>query len=176
MSSSASTAAWANRIVGHGEASPEELLPNPANWRQHGAVQRQALSDVLGEVGLVQSVIVNRVSGHLIDGHLRVELAKAQEQPTIPVVYVELSEEEERVILASLDPIAALASADREKLVELLAGIENEDLASLIDTVARENRIALDFGGEGLTDPDEVPEVPEKPVSKPGDLYLLGEH
>jgi hypothetical protein len=57
-----SPAPWANRIVGHGEASPEELLPNPANWRQHGALQRQALTDVLGEVGLVQSVIVNRTS------------------------------------------------------------------------------------------------------------------
>lgn len=146
MSASSATAPWANRIVDHGEESPESLLPNPANWRQHGAVQRQALTDVLGEVGLVQSVIVNRTSGHLVDGHLRVELAKSQGQPTIPVVYVELSEEEEHVILASLDPIAALASADREKLAELLSGIENEDLADLVEAIARENRIALDLG------------------------------
>jgi DNA modification methylase len=170
------TAAWANRIVGHGEEPPEALLPNPANWRQHGAAQCQALSDVLGEVGLVQSVIVNRTSGHLVDGHLRVELACAQGQPTIPVVYVELSEEEERVILAALDPIAAMATVDRERLSELLAGIENEDLAELVEAIARENRIALDFGGNGLVDPDEVPEVPEERRSKTGDLYLLGDH
>jgi len=176
MAMTPTQAPWANRIVAHGESAPQDLLPNPANWRQHGALQRQALTDVLGEVGLVQSVIVNRASGHLVDGHLRVELARSQGQPTIPVVYVELSEEEERVILASLDPIAALASADREKLSELLADIENEDLADLVEAIARENRIALDLGGEGLTDPDAVQGVPEEPVTKLGDLYLLGEH
>ncbi len=37
------------------------------------------------------------------------------------------------IILASLDPIAAMASADREALAELLAGIENEDLAGLLE-------------------------------------------
>ena len=36
--------------------------------------------------------------------------------------------------------------------------------------MARANRLALDFGSSGLTDPDEVPEPPEEPVSKPGDL------
>ena len=92
MSASSATAPWANRIVDHGEESPESLLPNPANWRLHGAGQRCALADVLGEVVLVQSVIVNRTSGHLVYGHLRVELALSQGQPTIPVVYVELSE------------------------------------------------------------------------------------
>ena len=166
---------WLNRIVAHGEEPPERLLPNPRNWRLHSAAQQGALADVLGEVGLVQSVIVNRTTGHLIDGHLRVELAKAKGQPAIPVVYVELTQEEEGIVLASLDPIGAMAQADRAKLAELLSGIENPDLAELLDAVARANRIALDLGG-GLTDPDEVPDVPEQPISKPGDLWLLGPH
>jgi DNA modification methylase len=176
MSALAPLAPWANRIVDHGEEPPESLLPNPANWRLHGAAQRGALADVLGEVGLVQSVIVNRTSGHLIDGHLRVELAIAKGQPAVPVVYVDLSEEEERIILASLDPIGAMADADRDRLSELLGAIENEDLAELLDAVARANRIALDLGNAGLTDPDEVPEPPQEPVSKPGDLWTLGKH
>ena len=86
-------APWANRIVCHGEEKPYKLLANPANWRRHGESQQRALSGVLGEVGLVQSVIVNRTTGHLVDGHLRVELAIAAHQPQIPVVYVELSED-----------------------------------------------------------------------------------
>jgi len=169
-------APWANRIVDHGEEPPDQLLANPLNWRVHSSAQQRVLASVLGEVGLVQSVIVNRMTGHLIDGHLRVELAKAAGQPTIPVVYVELSEEEERIILASLDPIGAMAATDREKLSELLAGIEKPDLTELLDAVARANRIALDLGIGGLTDPDEVPEPPEEPISKPGDLWLLGCH
>jgi DNA modification methylase len=167
---------WQNRIVAHEEVAPEELTPHPDNWRVHGAIQTAALTSVLGEVGLVQSVIVNKTTGHLLDGHLRVELARAEGQPTVPVVFVELSEEEERLVLASLDPIGAMASADRTKLGELLAGIENPDLAGLIEAVARANRIALDFGGGGLADPDEVVAPPQEPVSHPGDLYLLGEH
>jgi DNA modification methylase len=169
-------APWANRIVSHGEEAPEQLIPNPDNWRQHSVAQQGALSEVLGEVGFVQSVIVNRATGRLIDGHLRVELAKAQGQPSVPVVYVELSEDEERIVLASLDPIGAMATADREKLAELLGGIENQDLAGLLDAVARANRIALELGGAGLTDPDGVPKPPAEPISKPGDLYLLGDH
>jgi DNA modification methylase len=176
MRQTATEAPWANRIVAHETVAPEELIPHPDNWRVHGAAQTGALSDVLGSVGLVQSVIVNKTTGHLLDGHLRVELAKAEGQPTVPVVYVELSEEEERVVLASLDPIAAMATADRTKLSELLAGIENPDLAGLLEAVARANRIALDFGGQGLTDPDEAVALPEEPVTQPGDLYQLGEH
>jgi len=173
---STTTSPWANRIVGHGEEAPEQLIENPANWRLHGAAQQSALADVLAEVGLVQSVIVNKTTGHLIDGHLRVELAKESAQPSVPVVYVELSEEEERVILASLDPIAAMAGADTTKLAELLSGIEDPDLAGLLDAVARANRISLDLGSSGHCDPDEVPEPPQEPISQPGDLWLLGEH
>jgi DNA modification methylase len=42
--------------------------------------------------------------------------------------------------------------------------------------VARANSLALDFASGGLTDPDEVPEPPAEPISKPGDLWLLGKH
>ena len=167
---------WTNRIVSHGEEPPDKLIANPNNWRLHNASQQGALSQILGEVGLVQSVIVNRTTGHLVDGHLRVELAKAQGQPTIPVVYVELSEDEERIILATLDPIGAMAEVDRGELAELLEGIENPELAGLLEAVARANRIALDLGSTGLVDPDEAPDPPEEPVSRPGDLWLLGDH
>jgi DNA modification methylase len=167
---------WANRIVSHGEEAPDKLIAHGSNWRTHTATQRSALTSVLSEVGLVQSVVVNTTTGRLLDGHLRVELAKSQGQPTIPVVYVELSEDEERVILATLDPIGAMATADRERLTELLQGIHNENLGELLEAVARANRLALDFGRTGLTDPDEIPEPPVEPKSKVGDLYVLSDH
>jgi DNA modification methylase len=170
-------APWANRIVCHGEEKPDKLLANPANWRRHGESQQRALSGVLGEVGLVQSVIVNRTTGHLVDGHLRVELAIAAHQPQIPVVYVELSAEEERIILASLDPIGAMADADRDKLAELLASVRGEDEAvrALLERIAQQEHIDLPAIG-GLIDPDFVPEPPAEPITKPGDLWLLGPH
>ncbi len=65
---------WRNRIVGHGEEDADQLLANPANWRIHPRAQRDALAGVLSEVGWVQDVIINRRTGHVVDGHLRVSL------------------------------------------------------------------------------------------------------
>jgi hypothetical protein len=54
----------------------------------------------------------------------------------VPVVYVELSEAEERLVLASLDPLAAMAGAEKEALAALLAGLETED-AALVAGIGR---------------------------------------
>lgn len=109
-----------SRIVGHGEEAPDQLLANPANFRIHPKAQQDALAGVLKEVGYVQSVVVNQITGHLIDGHLRVSLALRENQATIPVVYVELTPAEEALVLATFDPISGLAVTDKEKLTELL--------------------------------------------------------
>jgi ParB-like chromosome segregation protein Spo0J len=100
-------AAWRNRIVDHADVPPADLLPNPRNWRSHPAEQQRALGGALAEVGWVAEVMVNRTTGNVVDGHLRIELALAREEPSVPVTYVELSEDEERLVLASLDPLAA---------------------------------------------------------------------
>ena len=135
---------WQNRIVGHGEEDPAQLLANPRNFRIHPKTQQDAVAGVLEEVGWVQSVIVNRTTGHLIDGHLRVSIALRDDEPTIPVVYVDLSEDEEALILATLDPLAALAGTDRQKLEELLSevGTGSADVQSLLAGMARDAGIA----------------------------------
>ena len=76
---------WRNRIVGYSEEEPDQLLASPYNWRIHPKNQQDALSGVLGEVGLVQNVIANRTTGHMIDGHLRVSLAMRHGQKSVPV-------------------------------------------------------------------------------------------
>lgn len=100
---------------------------NPANWRIHPKAQQDALEGVLSEVGWVQDVIVNKRTGNLIDGHLRCQVAARNEEQTIPVVYVDLSEDEEAIILASLDPLAAMAATDKAKLEELLQVVHSDD-------------------------------------------------
>jgi hypothetical protein len=96
--------AWRSRIVGSGTEAPDRLLANPANFRVHPKAQQDALAGVLDQVGWVQNVLVNQRTGHLVDGHLRVALAISRNEPSIPVVYVDLSPDEERLVLASLDP------------------------------------------------------------------------
>jgi len=120
---------WANRIVGHADVAPSTLIANPRNWRQHPGAQRKALAGALNEVGWVAQVIVNKRTGHLVDGHARVELALERNEPTVPVVYVDLSPDEEAVVLACLDPLAAMATADTEKLDALMREMSVSDAA-----------------------------------------------
>lgn len=169
---------WRSRIVETGTADPRSLIANPKNWRKHPKAQADALSGVLGEVGWVQDVIVNRTTGHLVDGHLRVEIAARDNQPTIPVTYVELTEAEEALILATFDPISAMATADAELLRELLDGVSTGEAAvqqMIADLAEREGVLEI-ARNDGLTDPDEVPEPPVVPVTQPGDLWILGRH
>jgi DNA modification methylase len=160
--------------VGHAELDPRALVPNPANWRRHPARQQRALAGAIDEVGLVAGVTVNRTTGHLVDGHLRVELALARGEPTVPVTYVALTPEEERLVLASLDPLGAMADADAAKLATLLAQVTptDEALAAMLAELAQRYGI-LPAGG---TDPDEVPAPPEVATTQPGDLWILGDH
>ena len=162
--------AWRNRIVGSGEEQPEQLLANPANWRIHPKAQQQALAGSLDVVGWVAQVMVNRRTGYVVDGHARVALAISRNEPSVPVLYVDLEPAEEALVLASLDPISAMAGSDDAQLQALLAGIEtdNEGLRALLDELAGVKT--------GRTDPDDVPEPAEEPYVKSGDLFVLGEH
>jgi len=130
--------AWRNRIVAHGEADPAALLDNPRNWRTHPRPQLDALEGVLREVGFVQDVIVNRTTGHVVDGHARIALARKRKEAAVPVVYVELSPAEEATVLATLDPLGAMAGADRGALEALLREVGGGagPLAALIGELA----------------------------------------
>jgi ParB-like chromosome segregation protein Spo0J len=146
---------WQNRIVGHGTIDPEDLLANPRNWRIHPKVQQEALQGVLEEVGWVDEVIVNQKTGFVVDGHLRVALAIKNHEPEIPVQYIDVSEEQEMLVLATLDPLAALAVADTDKLGELLSELHLEDervgtlLKGLQDEVMAKSFVPPDLDGLG---------------------------
>jgi ParB-like chromosome segregation protein Spo0J len=129
---------WQSRITRYGEEPPDQLLANPINWRTHPKNQQATLSGVLAEVGIVQNVIVNERTGHVVDGHLRVSLAMREGQPTVPITYVDLSEAEEALILATLDPIAAMAGTDADNLAALLdqTSTTNADVMAMLSELA----------------------------------------
>jgi len=124
---------WTNRIVRQGSIRVSDAAPHPENWRQHTDEQAAALERVLDAVGWVQNVVVSERSGRLLDGHLRLELARRHGETEMPCVFVDLDEREERVILASLDSIAAMAVTDDDKYRELLASLDDESVAVIAD-------------------------------------------
>lgn len=133
---------WRDRIVGHGHEKPDQLLANPANWRTHPPDQWDQMERVLGRVGWVQRVIVNRRTGHMVDGHLRVRLALQHDEETVPVTYIDVSPAEEKLVLATFDPLGALASRDEEKLAELKEDVLRElpDLDIDLDEISKPPR------------------------------------
>ena len=98
---------WRSRIVGHGRVDPEELTGNPRNHRTHPQRQRDVVRDSIEEFGFVKSVLVNKTTGFIVDGHERVwqALNAKENDPSVlvDVEYVELSESEEAAVLAVLD-------------------------------------------------------------------------
>lgn len=173
-------AGWRNRIKRRADVDPATLTPHALNWRTHGAQQRAVLEQVLDEIGFVQDVIVNERTGNLVDGHLRLELALERGEPSLPVVYVDLSEEEERRILLTLDPISAMAGVDTANLTALMEGMAlGEDAwTKMLADLARSNGIDPAPPLDGATDPDEVPAEPDAAALyvQRGDLWQLGEH
>lgn len=171
MTAATKPAAWRNRIVGSAEVPPAELVPNDRNWRLHPKAQVDALEGALGEVGWVQQVIVNRTTGRLVDGHARAASALKRNEPFVPVLYVELTEAEEALVLASLDPIGALAERDQTALDTLIAStsVSDEALRRMLEDLASPDL-------SGLTDPDDAGPVPVTPWVKTGDLFELGGH
>jgi hypothetical protein len=118
-----------NRIVGHGEEPPDQLLANPFNARRHSGAQLEALRGSLSELGWVRTILVNKTTGHVVDGHARIEEAMRQGGEPVPITYVELTEAEEKLALAVLDPMAEMATIDEAALEALLAEVETDNPA-----------------------------------------------
>lgn len=151
---------WRNRIVGYGAKPADQFQANPANWRQHPQSQRAALAGSLAEVGWVQNVVENQRTGNLVDGHERVWQA-LQRGEEVPYTLVDLSEDEEKLILATLDPIGAMAVTDREQLDALFRDVQTDDegvMAMLSELAQKEGIIApqIEFKEYDETIEDEV--------------------
>lgn len=155
----------------------KELQNNPENWRTHPTSQKDALEGLLNSIGWAGACLYNETTGRLIDGHLRKEIAPDAE---IPVLIGEWTEDEEKLILASLDPIAAMAQADKEKLDALLQDVRSDDAAvqRMLAELAEKEGLYLDKKQVQDAEPqiDKAEELRKKWGVEIGQLWQLGEH
>ena len=148
---------WRDRVKELRRVPASELKANPRNWREHPDDQRKALGGVLDEVGIAGALIARETDDglELIDGHLRTDMDDATEWP---VLILDVDEAEADLLLATLDPIGAMASKNEEQLKELLSDLDaqSEGLAEMLDSMAQDlEEWNTDFdldGIEGHTD------------------------
>jgi DNA modification methylase len=156
-----------------------DLKPHPKNWRSHPDSQKNALRGLLAEIGYADTLLTRELEDgclQLIDGHLRAETTP---DALVPVLVTDLSEEEAEKVLLTLDPLAAMATADKDNLQALLSSLkfESPDISAMLEGLATDFKIdTTTMAVPGQTDPDAIPEPPDNPTTKLGDLWILGNH
>ena len=162
-----------NRIKELRNVLASSLKPNPKNWRTHPQSQSQAMRGILDEIGYADSLIARELpdgSLMLIDGHLRAETTPDE---MVPVQIVDLTEAEADKLLLSLDPLAAMAESNAAAMQQLCDDAETNNAA--LQAMWDEMQANVEQPPVEIVE-DEIPEPPVDPITKPGDLWLLGDH
>ena len=157
----------------------EALIPYARNAKQHTDAQVAQIAASIREFGWGAPILVDG-KNNVIAGHGRLLAARKLGMDEVPVVPMShLTDTQRRALILADNKIGENASWDDE-----LLGLELTELRELgfnldLTGFSPEEWDALINGDEakdGLTDDDAVPEVPETPVSKTGDVWVLGEH
>lgn len=159
--------------------STEKLIPYVNNARTHSAEQINKLRSSLREFGFINPVIIDR-DFNVIAGHGRIEAAKAEGIPEVPCVFADyLTPAQKKAYILADNRMAMDAGWDEELLkVEIealqaesfdvgLTGFDESEIADLF---------ASDDSGVKDDDFDVDGELEKPPVTKSGDLWLLGNH
>ncbi len=149
-------------------------MASPYNPRKIKPHDLAALRRSLRTFGAVEPVVVNRRTGRIVGGHQRVKAAHAEGIETLPVVYVDLAEPQEKQLNLALNRIAG--EFDRDALAAVLQELKTIDADIGITGFTNwELKSLLVNPQDGKTDPNAIPAGVPRRV-KVGDLWLLGEH
>ena len=156
----------------------DTLVLNPANARKHSREQLHRLEACIGTYGFLVPVLIDEVR-NVVLGHGRVAAARQLGMKEVPTLTVTgLSREQVRAFAIAENRLSDLATWDYDKLrIELASLIEFEvDIENTAFSTG-EADIILDGGGHQNDRDDDLPSAALGPaVSRPGDLYLLGQH
>tara|TARA_R100001086_G_scaffold10561_3_gene5623 strand:+ start:128 stop:1291 length:1164 start_codon:yes stop_codon:yes gene_type:complete len=156
-------------------APVESLTPWANNPRKNDGRPVEAVADSIRRFGFASPLLVRLANGEIIAGHTRLKAAKLLGLETVPVRYLDLTEEEAHLLALADNKIAELADWERDILGGILAQLDADDLA-----VAGfdDDDLANILGDDEPLGPEDVePEAPpEDPDSKFGEVYQLGPH
>lgn len=156
------------------------LVPYARNSRTHSDEQLAQIAASMREFGFTNPVLIDEQGG-IVAGHGRVMAAQRLGMAHVPCLRLAgLTQAQRRAYVIADNQIALNAGWDdamlRLELADLQAADFNLDLLGF-DADRLDELLADEVGEtEGLTDADEVPEAPEQPATRPGDVWLLGRH
>ena len=157
-----------------------KLLPYARNARTHSDEQVAQIAASIAEFGFTNPILAG-ADGVIVAGHGRLAAAHKLGLALVPVVILEhLSPTQRRALVIADNRIAENAGWDEAMLRIELVTLQDDDFdVSLtgFDADALADLLADEDGnGDGETDDDAVPEITETPISRPGDVWLLGGH
>lgn len=155
------------------------LIPYAKNSRTHSEAQVAQIAGSIKEFGFNNPVLIDEDNG-IIAGHGRVMAAQKLGLEAVPCIRLaHLTDTQRKAYVIADNRLALNAGWDDQMLTLELQELDGEDFdLSLLGFEADELNALLNpiKETEGLTDEDAVPDVPEEPITKPGDIYQLGRH
>jgi hypothetical protein len=172
--------ALSSRPLGVTYRHPDELIPNPGNPRRHSAKQVRQIAKSIETFGFLVPVLADDAN-RVIAGHGRILGARHLGMMAVPVINVShLTEEQKQAYLIADNQLALNATWDERLLSEQFAALAAVDLDFSLDVTGFEiETIDLLVHGDQEVegpDPDDAPVKAGPAVTRPGDVWLLGEH
>lgn len=154
-----------------------ELIPYANNSRTHSDEQVSQIANSMREFGFTNPVLIDEAGG-IIAGHGRVLAAKQLDLDFVPTITLTgLTDDQRRAYVIADNQLALNAGWNQATLAAELKMLDGADFdLSLIGFSDDELAALMVEETEGETDEDAVPEVPVDPVTKPGDVWVLGRH
>ena len=155
-----------------------KLIPYARNARTHSDEQVAQIAASIKEWGWTTPVLVDEQGG-IIAGHGRTLAAQKLGMTEVPVMVAKgWSDAKKRAYVLADNKLALNAGWDNEMLALELAELQGLDFdLDLTGFTAEEIEALIPVEvTEGLTDEDEVPEIPKQPVTREGDIWVLGNH
>ena len=157
----------------------EQLVPYARNARTHSESQVAQIAGSIAEFGFVNPVLIGG-DNIIIAGHGRVMAAKKLGLQTVPTIKLDhLTENQRRALVIADNKIAENAGWDEELLRLELQNLADEDFdLDLLgfDDVELDDLLASLNDDEAAALDENIPEVQENPISRTGDIWIMGEH
>lgn len=152
------------------------LVPYERNARTHGADQVEQLMRSIKEFGFTNPLLVDE-QNRIIAGHGRLQAALALRMELVPcVVLTGLTDAQRRALILADNKLALNAGWDAALLTAELQDLKLEGFDLTLTGFSLEDLDAMVGDLEPENDPDAAPDLPAEPVTKPGDVWVMGPH